>query len=330
MSLPESHNRSLTSAPLSLLVALCVLAAVALAVAVIAGAGLPKTGPAAGEDAPAANGSPSANQTPSEAAYVESVPEPGDKYYEAAAKDGSWVSYVNPRDEYRSPYLGEGSGKLCVTLLNEDGDVIAGDTVPNTTVEVPTGEAIEWHSRADPLTVAFPLTTHYERPLDADQYGTAADLPQGDGRLDAHCIEFHGLRANASISYGEATVRGDHADAVDVVGYHQQAHDAWETDTDPLAAARSHDATGGWSYETNGSHGQAVVVLQLNRSAAAGDAGNLGATDDTNGGDSGEDGNKTDYETNGSVSFGGPMSIVSLSVLFAISLVATYVGYRLD
>jgi len=40
------------------------------------------------------------NGNVSEEAYVEPAPEPGDPYFEAAATDGSWVSYENPRDEY--------------------------------------------------------------------------------------------------------------------------------------------------------------------------------------------------------------------------------------
>jgi len=84
----------------------------------------------------------------SEDAYVEAAPGPNDEYYYEAS-DGNWVSYVNPRDEYREPYLGEGSAKMCVTLLNEAGDPIVGETVPNTTVTLPTSESTSWHSHAD-------------------------------------------------------------------------------------------------------------------------------------------------------------------------------------
>ncbi|MFW5977654.1 MAG: PGF-CTERM sorting domain-containing protein [Halohasta sp.] len=215
--------------------------------------------------APAAVTAQDANSTTdvSEEAYNESAPEPGDEYFEAAADDGSWVSYDNPRDEYRDPYLGEGSGKICTVLLNEAGEPIVGETVPNTTVTVPTGEAIEWHSEADPLTVDYPLTDHYERPLDADQFGTSDDLAQGDGYMDSHCIEFHGPATNETIEYGEATVGGDHADRIEVVGYIQKTG-TWESDIEPLEAATSYEEAGGeWTYRESESHGQVVVVLQL-------------------------------------------------------------------
>ncbi|WP_290811092.1 PGF-CTERM sorting domain-containing protein [Halovivax sp.] len=217
-----------------------------------------------------------ANESVSEEAYEEAVPEPGDRWYEASASDGSWISYVNPRDEYRSPYLGGGSGKVCVTLLNEAGEPIVGESIPDTTVTVPTGESLEWHTGADPMTVEYPLTDHYERPLDADQFGTDPDLPQGDGYLDSHCIEWHGLPEDATIEYGEAQIEGEHAEDVELVGYIQQAHEAWDTDVDPIEDAVSYEeAGGGWTYETDASHGQAVVVLQLAEST-----GDEGSSDD--------------------------------------------------
>jgi len=198
-----------------------------------------------------------------EEAYTEPAPEPGDEYFEAAADDGSWVSYVNPRDEYRDPYLGDGSGKICTVLLNEAGEPIVGETVPNTTVTVPTGETLEWHSSADPMTVEYPLTDNYERPLDADQFGTSDDVAQGDGYMDSHCIEFHGPAIGDEIEYGEATVDGEHADEIELVGYIQKTS-TWETDIDPLDAATSYEeAGGGWTYREGESHGQVVVVLQL-------------------------------------------------------------------
>ncbi len=202
--------------------------------------------------------------TVSEPAAEMPVPEPGDEYYEAAATDGSWISYINPRDEYRSPYLGDGSGKICVTLLNEAGEPIVGESVPNTTATVPTGEELEWHTGADPMVVEYSLTDNYDRPLDADQFGTSAELPQGDGYMDSHCIEMHGQPEDGTIEYGEVEIEGEHADDIEVVGYIQQAHEAWDSDVDPIEDAESYEeAGGGWTYKTDGSHGQAVVVLQL-------------------------------------------------------------------
>ncbi|MFW6320330.1 MAG: PGF-CTERM sorting domain-containing protein [Halohasta sp.] len=220
--------------------------------------------------APVDEGNGSVNVT--EEAYVESAPEPGDEYFEAEADDGRWVSYVNPRDEYRDPYLGDGSGKICTALFNEAGEPIVGETVPNTTVSVPTGEAIEWHSEADPMTVEYPLTEHYDRPLDADQFGTADDIGQGDGYMDSHCIEFHGPATNETIEYGEASIEGEHADRIEVVGYIQEGGDTWETDVDPIEDATSYEeAGGGWTYSEDASHGQVVVVLQLEGTDATDD-----------------------------------------------------------
>lgn len=104
----------------------------------------------------------------SEEAYVQAAPEKGDAYFEAEASDGSWISYKNPRDEYLSPYLGNGSTKMCVVLLNEEGEPIVGESVPDTRITIPTGDTLNWHSSAGPITVELPLTEHYDRPLDAD------------------------------------------------------------------------------------------------------------------------------------------------------------------
>ncbi|QCS41888.1 PGF-CTERM sorting domain-containing protein [Natrinema versiforme] len=213
---------------------------------------------------------PDSNESVSEEAYVEAAPEPGDPYFEAAADDGSWISYENPRDEYRNPYLGDGSGKICVTLVNENGDPVVGESVPNTSVTIPTNDVTSWHSKADPMTVQFPMTEHYDRPLDADQFGTSPDIAQGDGYLDSHCIELHGNPEDATIEYGEAQISGENADRIDVAGYIQQIPegDGWDTDIDPLTAAESYEeAGGGWTYEPGATHGQVDVILQLDAPA---------------------------------------------------------------
>ena len=233
------------------------------------------------------------NDTVSEEAAELEVPEPGDPWFEAQAADGTWVSYINPRDEYRSPYLGDGSGKICVTLLNEAGDPIVGESVPGTTVTVPTGDSLDWHSYADPMTVQYPLTEHYDRPLDADQFGTADDVIQGDGYLDSHCLEIHGLSEDGdSVEYGEAIVEGAHADRIEIVGYIQQepAGTGWDSDVDPVDDAVSYEeAGGGWTYTPESSHGQVVIVLQLTGDAPADDG-----SDDTGSDDDGDDGTSDD------------------------------------
>ena len=208
--------------------------------------------------------SPIAATNVSETAYVEPVPKPGDQYFEAQDPDGEWISYVNPRDEYRNPYLGNGSAKICVTLLNEAGEPVVGESVPNTTVTVPTSESIGWHSSADPITVDYPLTEHYDRPLDADQFGTNPELPQGDGYLDSHCVEFHGLSSDETIEFGEASIDGPSAQKIELVGYIEQSGQAWDSTVDPITDTVPYEETGGgWTFVPQASHGQVVVVLQL-------------------------------------------------------------------
>ncbi|UTF53840.1 PGF-CTERM sorting domain-containing protein [Natronosalvus rutilus] len=238
----------------------------------------------------------------SEPAAEEPVPERGDPWFEAAAADGSWISYVNPRDEYRTPYLGDGSSKVCTTLVNEAGDPIMGETVPNTTVTLPMGESVAWHSHADPFVTQYPLNDHYERPLDADQFGVS-DLPQGDGYLDSHCIEIHGLSEEGdSVEYGEAIVEGEHADRVEVVGYIQQepAGTGWDSNVDPVADAVSYEeAGGGWTFTPDSSHGQVTVVLQLVDETGGDDDGEAGENDDGNGGsENGTDDSSSDSDEN--------------------------------
>lgn len=266
-------------------------------------------------------------QPPIEEPAEQPVPGPDDPYFEAEAPDGSWISYINPRDEYRSPYLGDGSGKVCVTLINEDGDPVVGHSVPNTTVTVPTGDSLEWHTQAAPFTVEYPLSDHYERPLDADQFGTSPDVPQGDGYLDSHCLEWHGLPEDGTVEYGEVEVDGEHADWIDVVGYVQQAHEAWDSDVDPVTDAESYEeAGGGWTYETDGSHGQAVVVLQLDPPADAyedtdGDDGDTGEneSDDANGPEDVIEGSEGSSSDDG----GGDDDLPGFGVLVGLTVLAT-------
>ncbi|ELY85290.1 hypothetical protein [Natrialba taiwanensis] len=243
----------------------------------------------------------------SEEEYVEAVPEQGDPYFEAAADDGSWISYTNPRDDYRMPYLGEGSGKMCVTLVNEAGQPVSGESVPDTTVTIPTGESLSWHQGADPFTVEYPLTDNYNRPMDGDQFGTS-ELPQGDGYLDSHCVEWHGLPENETVEYGEVEIGGPHADQIELVGYIQQANQDWKSNIDPLEAAEPYEEAGGsWTYTPDGSHGDLVAVLQLDGDADipvnetdgdADDGTGTGSDSDTdtgdNDGDSSTDTNDTD------------------------------------
>ena len=259
----------------------------------------------------------------SEEAYVEPAPEAGDPYYEASSDD--WVSYINPRDEYRSPYLGDGSGKIGVTLLNEAGEPIVGETVPNTTVTIETGDELDWHSSANPMTVQYPLTDHYDRPLDADQFGTTDDLVQGDGYMDSHTIEMHGQPEDATIEYGEVQIEGEHADKIEVVGYIEQAHDSWDSDIDPIEDAESYEEVGGeWTFEPDGSHGQMIAVLQLDADETGVDDGDSSEENgDSNGSDGTEHSSDSDDGTSDEADaddgdelpgFGVPAVIVALAI----------------
>lgn len=255
----------------------------------------------------------------SEDAYVEPAPEPDDVYYEAS--DGNWVSYLNPRDEYRTPYLGDASGKLCVTLLNEAGEPIVGETVPNTTVTIPTGEPLSWHADTDPMTVNYPLSEHYERGLDADQFGTTDDLPQGNGYMDSHCIEWHGLPEDETVEYGEVEIEGEHADKIEVVGYIQQAHDTWDSDVDPIEDAESYeDAGGGWTYHEDGSHGQAVAVLQLDSEVTGADGEPI--ADDSDASDADDNDSATTGETDDDDDGGADDELPGFGVTTAIVALA--------
>ncbi|WP_049925773.1 hypothetical protein [Halopiger goleimassiliensis] len=284
---------------------------VVVAVLVVGLFGIAAMGAAAGGlfvDAEATIGPADAGQQPtlatqngtavSEEAAREPVPEPGDAYFEAEDSDGEWISYVNPRDGYRSPYLGEGSGKMCVALVNEAGEPIVGETIPNTTATIETGDELEWQDHGHPFVVEYPLPENYERPLDADQFGTSDELPQGDGYLDSHCVEWHGLPEDETVEYSPVELEGEHAEDLEVVGYIEQAHEDWDSDVDPIDDAEPYDAVGGeWTYREGGSHGQVVAVVQLDRDGelpetGVGSAAN--STSDDSDGDDGTDSNAND------------------------------------
>lgn len=314
VNLYESDKKTVQIASCVLIVAGCIGAVVALA-----GASTAASGAALAQQ----DSATSTADNVSEEAYEKQVPSEDDEYFEAADPENDWVSYINPRDKYRSPYLGDGSGKICVTMVNEAGDVVDGQSIPNTTVEVPTGESLDWHTSANPFTVEYPLTENYERPLDADQFGDSPDLIKGDGYLDSHCMEIHGLPEDGSVEYGEANVTGEHADDVDVVGYIQQENEAWDADVDPIEDAESYEeAGGGWTYYPGGSHGQVVVVLQLddadgNTNGENNTDPNPGSANSSND-DSTDDNN--DDETTAAETIPGPGILTAIAALMAVAL----------
>ncbi|ELY99829.1 hypothetical protein C482_10097 [Natrialba chahannaoensis JCM 10990] len=342
-SIPIRSRRSLSAFPHSIAFAgLVLLVGVVIALSVGAVVGASASADAdADQPVPAVQESETDEATVyvSEEAVVEPVPEADELYFEQEDPDGEWISYVNPRDEYRMPYLGDGSGKMCVTLLNEAGQPVEGNSIPGTTVTVPTGDSLSWHDDIDPFVVDYPLAENYNRPLDADQFGTRADLPQGDGYLDSHCFEWHGLPEDETVEYGEAQIEGPHADQIDLVGYIERPHEAWDTDIDPLESAVAYEeAGGGWTYHPDGSHGQLVVVLQLDGDAdipvdpdeeigdAAADAGGGAdentddSADDSTGDEAGESNGTDDDATDTVPGFGVLSVLVALSALLIAAL----------
>lgn len=231
------------------------------------------TTPPPADDEPGDGQQPPADDEPgdgtgvSEEEYVASTPEPGDYYFEAQG-DG-WISYVNPRDEYNPAYESRseapGSGKVCMALLNENGDPVVGESIPGTQASMDMG-GLSWHSEANPFTVSFPMTTNYERPLDSDQFGTSSSVPQGDGYLDTHCFEFHQVPADHTITYDPVEITGQYADDVEVVGYYDQTG-TWnsnfdpESDVSPYGTGMSSDGT--VTMSPGNSHAEVLVVLQL-------------------------------------------------------------------
>jgi len=138
--------------------------------------------------------------------------------------------------------------------------------------------------------------------------------------MDSHCIEFHGPAVDAEISYGEASVDGDHTDRIEVVGYIQKGGDTWDTDIDPLEAATSYEeAGGGWTYRESASHGQAVVVLQLTGEDSTDTDSNSNETATT--GPDNRTSTNTEDETPG---FGILGTLVGMLSLATVALVSYY------
>ena len=194
-------------------------------------------------------------------------------YLEEETED--WISYYNPRDQFHPEYKNNttesvpdevfesrpGSGKFCVSLLNERKEPISGKTIPNTTIKANL-DGLNWHKYANPFEVRMPLHKNYDVPLDADQFGTNETLPQGDGILDSHCIEWHLESSNFNLSYDKFDVITDNPERIKFVGYHQKL-DTWDSNVDPIEDAQPYEEVGELTFEENKTHGQVVGVFQL-------------------------------------------------------------------
>lgn len=127
-----------------------------------------------------------------------------------------WVSYPNPRNQMPSPETAvqDPSIKVCTVLLNQADEVITGTSVSGTTITMDT--SIERYSEADPVTFVTPLDQY------ADLIGTSPALPEGDGFLDAECVEFHNIE-EGQYTYSPPSITGEHADEIEFVGVTEYA-----------------------------------------------------------------------------------------------------------
>ena len=200
--------------------------------------------------------------------FIQEAPREGDEYFEAEDEDGDWISYINPRDEYHGQISTHqpGSGKFCVSLLNERKQPILGNTLENTTVEIEFGQNLDWHNHTNPFEVDFPLNENYDRPLDGDQIGTSSDVPQGDGYMDSHCIEWHEIPLEDTITYQEPEILGENSSDIEVLGMIEQDGQSWNTDLKipgDLNDYKSEEVTGELLKDNDHTHGQAMVFLTL-------------------------------------------------------------------
>lgn len=205
----------------------------------------------------------------SEEPFIQEAPEEGDEYFEAKGEGtNGWISYINPRDEYRGQISTHqpGSGKVCISLLNERKQPVLGKSLENTTVSIEFGQSLDWHNHTNPFEVDFPLNENYERPLDADQFGTSSDVPQGDGYMDSHCIEWHEIPEEDTITYQDPEILGENSTDIEVLGIIEQDAQSWNTDLQipsDLSDYESEEVTGELLKHDEHQHGQATIVLTL-------------------------------------------------------------------
>lgn len=127
----------------------------------------------------------------------------------------NWISYPNPRDHVLDydTISEHGDIKVCQVLLNEENQVITGETVEDTTFAVDTNisEGVPQYEDSNPILFETPLNQV------ADLIGTSNEYREGDGMLDAECAEYHNLPFG-TYTYSNQTISGEHADEIDFVG----------------------------------------------------------------------------------------------------------------
>lgn len=135
----------------------------------------------------------------------------------------TWISYPNPRDHVLdySTINDYGDIQICKVLLNQAGEVITGETVPDTTFSVDTDivEGVPQYTDSDPVTFTTPLD-HYN-----DLVGSSPDYVEGDGMLDAECAEYHNVPFG-TYHYDMEEITGANADQVEFVGVTEYWDDA--------------------------------------------------------------------------------------------------------
>jgi len=171
-----------------------------------------------------------------------------------------YLSYPNPRNHFLHDQgiHREGSLKVCKILLNQNGEVVPGETV-DTTFSVETSN-IPFED-ADTITFDTPINQV------ADLVGTNEELIEGDGYLDAECAEYHDLRLNETYTYSQERITGEDANEVETVGYIEK----WENRNTPISNVEnygeSEDSDGTIRLEPgyNGRHAEVIIVNQINR-----------------------------------------------------------------
>jgi hypothetical protein len=193
------------------------------------------------------------DDTVTEERHVTPAPEPsyvGEDY----------LSYPNPRNHFKhdQDIHREGSMKVCTILLNQDGEVITGETV-DAEFSVET-EGVPYES-ADNIEFDTPLNQV------ADLVGTSEELREGDGYLDAECAEYHDLRLNQTYEYGQQEITGEDADEIENVGYQE----FWSNQYSPLENVEEYGTSSNSDGEVhlspgyNTRHAEVIIVNQINR-----------------------------------------------------------------
>lgn len=173
-----------------------------------------------------------------------------------------WISYPNPRDVMPDPYTAqdEPSIKVCTVLLNQDNEVITGETVDNAEVSMDIGGVP--YGEAHPATFDLPLTQY------SDMIGANENMPEGDGWLDSECMEFANL-APGSFTYSEPAITGSDSQDIEFVGVteywnQQNVGEPFDKNVDAYGATDLSDGEFSLGPSHDRRHIELVYVFRLN------------------------------------------------------------------